>query len=127
MFLISSRIKIDKPPFWVVIALIALAVSISAAWYLYPAPKEFSLDDAYIHLVYAKNLAETGRWFFNNPGERAVGTTSPLWVTLLAAGLNTGIPLHISAKVLGIISLIIIWLRNLSSFETGSSMAGSLI
>lgn len=42
------------------------------------------VDDTYIHLVYARNLAETGELSFNR-GDPTYGATSPLWVGLLAA------------------------------------------
>ena len=41
-------------------------------------------DDSYIHLQYARNLAETGQLAFNR-GEPSYGATSPLWVAILAA------------------------------------------
>jgi len=41
------------------------------------------LDDSYIHLVFAKNLA-AGHGFSFNPGEFSLGFTSPLWVGMLA-------------------------------------------
>jgi len=51
------------------------------------APPAFPLDDAYIHLTYARNLAQ-GQGFSFNPGEPSFGTTSPLWVLLLATGIK---------------------------------------
>ncbi len=42
-----------------------------------------SFDDAFITYRYAKNLLE-GRGFVYNPGERHLGTTSPLFALLLA-------------------------------------------
>ena len=42
-----------------------------------------SLDDGYIHLVYAKNLL-SGHIFQFNIGETSTGSTSPLWVILVA-------------------------------------------
>jgi hypothetical protein len=41
------------------------------------------VDDTYIHLVYARNLADLGELSFNT-GEPTYGATSPLWVALLA-------------------------------------------
>src|SRR4051794_34832739 len=43
----------------------------------------FPLDDAWIHLVYARSLAH-GDGFAYNPGQLETGFTSPLWVMLLA-------------------------------------------
>src|ERR1700712_1724280 len=40
-------------------------------------------DDAFIHLRIARNLALTGRAFWN-PGERVMATSSPAWTILLA-------------------------------------------
>jgi hypothetical protein len=45
----------------------------------------FPLDDAWIHLTYARNLAEHGEWAFRL-GERSAGSTSPLWTALLSMG-----------------------------------------
>jgi len=42
-----------------------------------------SLDDAYIHLRFARNLVEHGEWAFN-PGQPSSGSTSPGFVALLA-------------------------------------------
>ncbi len=43
------------------------------------------IDDAYVFLVYARNLAE-GLGPVFNPGEYVEGFTSPLWTFMLAAG-----------------------------------------
>jgi hypothetical protein len=48
-------------------------------------PGERLVDDAYITFRYARNLVE-GFGFVYNPGERVLGTTTPLY-TLLLAGL----------------------------------------
>ena len=45
----------------------------------------FPLDDAWIHLTYARNFAEHGEWAYRL-GERSAGSTSPLWTALLAVG-----------------------------------------
>ena len=50
----------------------------------------FPLDDAWIHVRFAQNLAQHGCFGFN-PGEPTAGSTSPLWVVLLAgASLLSG-------------------------------------
>lgn len=48
-----------------------------AAWQGLP------LDDAWIHLVYARAVALTGRFEYN-PGQPETGFTSPLWIFALA-------------------------------------------
>ncbi len=74
-------------------------------WFLWPNPVQFPMDDAYIHLVYAQNLAETGRVFFNFPGEAGVGATSFLWIALLAIGDKLDVSMHLTAKFIGLSSL----------------------
>ncbi|MEA3351724.1 MAG: hypothetical protein U9Q82_13985 [Chloroflexota bacterium] len=65
-----------------------LAISLVLAARLIPGPR--TIDDAYITYRYARNiLAEEG--FVYNPGERVLGTTTPLYtLTLAAVGAVTG-------------------------------------
>lgn len=57
------------------------------------------VDDTYIHLQYARNLAATGQLSFNR-GDPTYGATSPLWVFLLAAVNKAGGDLLASCRVL---------------------------
>jgi hypothetical protein len=57
-----------------------------------PGPLGFSLDDAWIHMVYARGLLESG-FLAYNPGVPSTGCTSPLWAVVLAlvhAGAGRG-------------------------------------
>jgi hypothetical protein len=101
---IASRAT-SFPP-WVACAIIALVVPLAALWFLWPSPLEFPMDDTYIHLVYAQNLAEQGKLMFNTADEKGVGSTSLLWVLLLAGGHAAGLSMHVLAKTLGIASLL---------------------
>jgi 4-amino-4-deoxy-L-arabinose transferase-like glycosyltransferase len=49
-----------------------------------------SLDDAWIHQTYARNLAR-GEWFTYTGGQASSGSTSPLWTMLLAPGYWLGV------------------------------------
>ncbi|KIG18002.1 hypothetical protein DB30_02217 [Enhygromyxa salina] len=60
---------------------------------------EFCLDDAWIHLSYAKSL-RLGDGLSYNPGDWETGFSSPLWVVLLAAW-PTGPDPVVSVKLLG--------------------------
>jgi hypothetical protein len=60
----------------------------------------FPLDDSWIHLHFARNLA-TGHGFAYNPGQPVAGSTAPLWTLLLAAGIASGAPPVWAAKILG--------------------------
>jgi arabinofuranosyltransferase len=61
----------------------------------------FPLDDSWIHMQFARNLAE-GHGFAYNPGVPVSGSTAPLW-TLLLGGAFTVLGAHpILAKALGL-------------------------
>jgi hypothetical protein len=59
------------------------------------------LDDSWIHLRFAANVAG-GHGFGINPGEPVAGSTAPLWTTLLAAVMALGVPGLVAAKGLGL-------------------------
>jgi len=61
----------------------------------------FPLDDAWIHLHFARNLAE-GAGFAYNPGVPVAGSTAPLWTLLLAAGARVAGASLGMAKTLGV-------------------------
>ncbi|MBI3030113.1 MAG: hypothetical protein HYY64_11425 [Candidatus Rokubacteria bacterium] len=60
------------------------------------------LDDAWIHLHFARNLAE-GAGFSYNPGHPVAGSTAPLWTLLLAAGFLVAGPALWVVKSLGVV------------------------
>lgn len=99
----TSRFASLSP--WLPFAIIVVAVLSVSLWFLWPAPLEFPMDDTYIHFVYAQSLAEQGKLMFNSPDETGVGSTSLLWVLLLAGGHGLGLSMHVLAKVLGMASL----------------------
>jgi hypothetical protein len=61
----------------------------------------FSLDDSWIHAVFARNLA-TGHGFSFNPDEPVAGSTGPLYSLILAALYWVTKQMVWSAKVVGI-------------------------
>lgn len=66
-------------------AALAVLVAAAAAFRWLHAQFAFDVDEAYVTYRYARNLVE-GIGFVYNPGERVLGTASPLY-TLLLAGL----------------------------------------
>ncbi len=62
----------------------------------------FPLDDSWIHLRFAENLA-AGRGFAINPGAPVAGSTAPLWTLVLAGGMSLGLPGLVAAKGLGLV------------------------
>lgn len=75
----------------------------------------FPLDDSWIHLTYARNLAEHGEWAYRL-GERSAGSTSPLWTGLLAIGFLLRAGPYLWTYFLGwvILSLVGIYSENLT-------------
>src|SRR5437870_4317129 len=70
-----------------------------AAYYLGPAllalatrvlTGPHAIDDAFITFRYARNLAD-GLGLVYNPGELVLGTTTPAWALVLAAGYRLGL------------------------------------
>ncbi len=90
----------------------------------------FPLDDSWIHLQFAKNLADGGGLAYN-PGERVTGSTAPLWTALLALLFYLPGSLVLWTKALGValhlLGLRAIWLfaRELDLSEAGAAVAVS--
>jgi hypothetical protein len=68
----------DRRPRWLIPAAAAACLV-----YLLVSRPGFPLDDSWIHLQFARNLAE-GRGLSYNPGELVTGSTAPLWTALLS-------------------------------------------
>ncbi len=64
----------------------------------------FPLDDSWIHLTYARNLALYGQWAFQL-GHPSAGSTAPLWTFLLALGFRLGLAPYIWTYLLGALTL----------------------
>jgi len=75
----------------------------------------FPLDDSWIHLTYARNLAEHGEWAFRL-GELSAGSTAPLWTVLLALGFLFGLAPYVWTYLLGwiVLTLLAICAENLA-------------
>ncbi|MBN1884970.1 MAG: glycosyltransferase family 39 protein [Candidatus Krumholzibacteriota bacterium] len=90
------------------------------------------VDDTYIHLVYARNLAEAGELSFNR-GEPSYGATSPLWVALLAiahaAGGNDLLWCRVLSIVFGLLSVGLVWstVRRLSNVPAAAAAAAAVV
>lgn len=78
--------------------LLALSLAWVTAWLWFTWP--YWEDDAYIHLEYARSVAEGHGFMFNN--RLSNGDTSPLWVILLAMPMALGSPPLLAGKVLAV-------------------------
>ena len=85
-------------------AIVPAIIAALMAWYLLTSRRAvgefgFPLDDSWIHVRFAQNLAR-GYGFSFNPGQAASTTTGPLWTLLLALGYRlTGEHLFTSAAL----------------------------
>lgn len=73
----------SSPPRWLVPASVAVCLVYLGAELFLVGGLGFPLDDSWIHLQFARNLA-AGRGLSYNPGELVTGSTAPLWTTLLS-------------------------------------------
>jgi hypothetical protein len=75
----------------------------------------FPLDDSWIHLTYARNLAEHGQWAFRL-GEQSAGSTSPLWTALLSIGFLIGLGPYVWTYLAGwaVLTLLAVYADNLA-------------
>lgn len=78
---------------------ISAVIAIGAVCLFVVGGRDFCLDDAWIHLSYAKSLS-LGDGLSYNPGDHETGFSSPLWVALLAAWPMGADPV-VSVKMLG--------------------------
>lgn len=78
---------------------ISLGVALLVAGLLIPGSTDFALDDAWIHLSYAKSL-RLHEGLSYNPHDWETGVSSPLWVALLAVW-PTGTAPVLPVKLLG--------------------------
>jgi hypothetical protein len=90
--------------------LVALAALLPLAWLLLrersiAGAAGFPLDDSWIHLHFARNLA-AGAGFVYNPGHPVSGSTAPLWTLVLGAGAVVAGASLAMAKTLGVASAI---------------------
>ncbi len=81
--------------------LVGLIVILALAARLIPGPR--TIDDAYITFRYARNLI-AGNGFVFNPGERVLGTTTPLFTLVLAAA---ALPFGASAAPFPVIAFVL--------------------
>jgi len=83
-------------------ALVPLALFVVRERQIAGAPG-FPLDDSWIHLHFARNLA-AGAGFAYNPGIPMAGSTAPLWTLLLGVGAVVASASLAMAKVVGVLA-----------------------
>ena len=86
--------------------LLALAAVLGAApWlaelHVLDGSQGFPLDDSWIHLAFAQNLA-AGHGLSINPGQPVAGTTGPLWTALVSLATLLPVDALVVVKLLGL-------------------------
>lgn len=76
-----------------------LALAAALMWPL----RGYVTDDTFIHLQYARHLAE-GRGLVFNVGERVYGCTSPLWAAVLGDAIAMGFDGLAAARAIGVVA-----------------------
>lgn len=111
------------------IALVS-AAAIGAAWWFTSVEWKttfwgFPLDDAWIHLQFARNIA-SGQGFSYNPGIPVAGSTAPLWTLVLVVPALFHLDPIVSTKVIGLVLTIVAALLTgqLAEWLTGSRWVG---
>ncbi|MDI6778847.1 MAG: hypothetical protein QME25_01430, partial [Bacteroidota bacterium] len=64
---------------------------------------DYTTDDTYIYLQFAKNIT-SGNGFAFNAGELTYGTTSPLWTLVISLGGYFGLDFLLTAKIIDIVA-----------------------
>ena len=113
----------------------SVALTLAVGWFLlktreiagFTGVAAFPLDDSWIHMHFARNLAE-GRGFAYNPGVPVSGSTAPLWTLLLGGAFAVFGSQPALAKVLGLAAALTTgWLAGrLAEVWTGSRELGLL-
>jgi hypothetical protein len=96
----KSSADLDRRVLLILAAASALSLGIYLAASALFVRLGFPLDDAWIHLTYARNLALRGEWAFI-PGVPSAGSTAPLWSALLAIGFLLRLAPYIWTYFLG--------------------------
>ncbi|HVR99955.1 MAG TPA: hypothetical protein VMW27_25240 [Thermoanaerobaculia bacterium] len=97
------RKSVQRPPIWLLLAgALACLLYFATERWLLAGDLGFPLDDSWIHLQFARNLAE-GRGLSYNPGELVTGSTAPLWTALLALLFALPGSVVVWTKLLGVV------------------------
>ena len=87
--------------------LITGMVLLVSAWFLWDVPPEVPNGDSYIHFVYANNLAVHGELTYNLGVSEGIGTSSILWVAVLALLRYAGVMPLVATRWLGVLLLVV--------------------
>jgi len=91
---------------------------------------DYSMDDAFITFRYARNLGDGYGLAFNKLDPPVEGYSNFLWLLLLAVVHLVGLPIYLSAKLIGVVCFAlagIAWFRHYASSSSAAWLAGPLM
>ena len=93
---------IPASPFWIPVLRFGLGGILLVFFLTVTLHYEYTPDDTYIYLQYARNIASGGGFAFN-AGTPSDGVTGPLWVLLIAVGARVGLDPFVVAKTFDVL------------------------
>lgn len=96
---ILLRLPSGPASWWLSISKYGIVFAIALFYVTVVLHFDYTPDDTYIYLQYAKNLSD-GNGFSFNSGAPSYGATGPLWVLLITFGRVIGLDPYIVAKTL---------------------------
>ncbi len=93
---------IPESPFWIPVLRFGIAGVLMVFYLTVTLHYQYTPDDTYIYLQYARNIAQ-GSGFAFNAGTPSDGITGPAWVLLIAAGTKVGLDPFVVAKTFDVL------------------------
>ncbi len=93
---------IPESPFWIPVLRFGIAGVLMVFYLTVTLHYQYTPDDTYIYLQYARNIAQ-GDGFAFNAGSPSDGITGPAWVLLIAAGTRVGLDPYVVAKTFDVL------------------------
>ena len=135
-------LHVKPSPTWLAAAIVTLLHAGAAVLFLADrAPVSdaallgFPIDDAWIHMVYGRSLAEHGLPYYN-PGQLETGFTSPLWILVVAVAHWIGALLSVApwavVKLIGVVlgataCVLVFHLAHALTKSFGASLFGAVL
>ncbi len=113
----------DRRFIFLILSIIIFATFVALFW-------QYSIDDAFITFKYAENLADGHGLVFNIGDKPVEGYSNFLWMLILSALYSLGLPTYLSAKLLGVVFILlttVLWYRFFRSKASQYSWLSGMI
>lgn len=126
----NTRPAMSRRGYRLSLAIVVLLALAALGIYLFEAARQvngfgFPLDDSWIHLQIARNLATGHGWAFN-PGEPTGAATAPLWIAMIAPLFYLGGDVTVWIKLLGSLLYLasVVLIVDVAALATGDRRVG---